>query len=170
MFVILSAPEVRAVLDGSKTGHRMPVKGRTGRLSYCAPHPVEGWCFSDCYEGLKPIDDTGLLCHLGAPGSRVWVRETWCYEGGSPDDYPFVYYRATPNVAHQTDCRSLSPAIPMLVDCGVHKWRSPVTMPRWASRIELETTAVRVIRVDGVWTWDCDWKRVDCRAKAALEG
>jgi hypothetical protein len=120
---------------------------------------------------------TSIRCPLGSPSSRVWVRETWSPDGRE-HIYPFpaAWYRAdftevddpagdsrrghTCNGTKSAECWA----------CWGFRWRSPVTMPRWASRIELEITAVRVVRVDGVWFWDVDWKRVDCRVKAALEG
>lgn len=77
-------------------------------------------------------------------GTRVWVRETWQVRGlafgmsaagtrvAAPEAF---HYRAT--------------------DDGRWKaywggWRSPATMPRWASRLTLEVTAVRAEHV-GEW-------------------
>jgi hypothetical protein len=68
-------------------------------------------------------------CPYGQPGDRLWVRETWC---SSPDG---VMYRATEHEhgMHQPD------------DCNI--WRPSIHMPRWASRLTLSISDVRVERL-----------------------
>ena len=157
MFVILTAPEVRAVLDGSKTGHQIPIIYR-GHWSVDEREDGTLWPL-DCTWTHGEDGEPWLRCPY-APGSRVWVRETWATQHDLDSYTPLemailnrvvrLHYAATE-------------------DLGGLLRRSPVTMPRWASRFDLEITAVRIIRVDGVWHWDCDWQRVDSRVKAALE-
>jgi hypothetical protein len=163
MFVILNSDDVRAVLDGTKTGHRMPLK---------SPHAqdADAWAYSRSRDEWESGIDAGfgrfghgewVKCPLGAPGSRVWVRETWVelvLEHRTYLDTREFAYKASCDPGKDGDgerCRQdyIAAGYP-------YQWRSPVTMPRWASRIELEITAVRVIRVDGVWHWDCDWRIV----------
>ena len=182
-YVILTAPEVRAVLDGSKTGHRMAMK-RTPSNYSPPPNvhaPKHEAAYFDCYCGERktdvnprgmgeywcwwtPDDRQGpdwIRCPLGAPGPRVWVRETWCEmvrEHRVHKDAREFVYKASCDPGKNGDgerCRQdyIAAGYP-------YQWRSPVTMPRWASRLDLEITAARVIRVDGVWTWDVDWRRV----------
>ena len=154
MFVILNSDEVRAVLNGSKTGHQIPIIYR-GHWSVDEREDGILWPL-DCTWTHGEDGEPWLRCPY-APGSRVWVRETWqvatgCHAG---DLGAAVRYRDTEIKA----CWMPSEK-PLPLGLTWDRWRSPVTMPRWASRIDLETTAVRVIRVDGVWTWDCDWRRV----------
>lgn len=82
------------------------------------------------YNGFA-FDDPRIAraCPYGQPGDRLWVRETWaCDEyGRRHQSQGMVYYRA--------DAESMG------------TWRPPIHMPRWASRIDLEITAVRVERV-----------------------
>jgi hypothetical protein len=75
--------------------------------------------------GRNPIDD----CPYGASGDRLWVRETWGHcDGGT--------------------CYRASEADSVLPDDG--RWRPSIHMPRWASRIALEVTDVRVEPLNSV--------------------
>ena len=87
-----------------------------------------------------PHSGAGFPCPYGAPGDRLWVRETWAV-GDRDND---VLYAADPlwNVN--------GVAVPPPINKGtVHagNWRPSIHMPRWASRITLEVTGVRVERV-----------------------
>lgn len=68
-------------------------------------------------------------CPYGQPGDRLWVRETWQLNGNQRED---VVYRATANLHSE---------IP---------WKPSIFMPRWASRLTLEITRVRVERVQDI--------------------
>lgn len=76
------------------------------------------------------------FCPHGQVGYRLWVRETWAephywtndIEAGSP------LYRA------QDHKRSIKPV----------RWRPSIHMPRWASRVTLEVTGVRVERLNDI--------------------
>lgn len=140
--ITLSAPEVRAVLDGRKTQFRKVLKP--------TPKQTRDWRpdFSICpaarlSAGFVAFDHPkgGPYTAIAQPyfvGDRLWVRETWtqdgCVEG-------IVAYRA------------YSHDLPSWVECG--KWRSPFTMPRWASRISLMVTDVRVERLQDISCADC---------------
>lgn len=82
-------------------------------------------------------------CPWGAPGDRLWVRETWAYRGG--DEYLYqrdpaaVAYRA----GHAEDTRfALADRLGGHATGG--RWRPSVHMPQWASRITLEVVSVRI--------------------------
>jgi len=85
--------------------------------------------------------DAILACPYGVPGDRLWVRETW--RGGDIICYGPHYH----------------------ADEEWHKnagWKSPMCMPRWASRITLEITDVRVQRLQ-------DISEEDAQAESAKE-
>jgi len=98
-------------------------------------------------EWVGGIDYLTKECPFGQPGDRLWVRETWAalesQNSRKPrqTEGPF-WYKADRGLAHMRQglCRSLD-----LSDAG--KWRPSIHMPRWASRLMLEVTAVRVERV-----------------------
>ena len=68
-------------------------------------------------------------------GDRLWVRETWHgIEHPTDRDSEFITYKAT---AHPHILKTV-------------KWRPSIFMPRWASRITLEITEVRVERLQEI--------------------
>lgn len=118
--ILFSCEMVRAILEGRKTMTRRILKQK-----------AVDWLptLSDISIACKP--STGL-CHIGYPGDRLWVRETWNKFG----DYHA--YRATDEDVYPEK-----------------KWRSPIFMPRVASRILLEITDVRVERLKEITAADC---------------
>jgi hypothetical protein len=102
------------------------------------------------YENYAARSEDGMSITCPYPiGSRWWVRETWCpYADEMTKDYC---------QAHDTWCgEPVKPAVyaadyekgcPPLDVGGCEKWRSPITMPRWASRITLEVTSTGAGRV-----------------------
>ena len=97
-------------------------------------------------------------------GDRLWVREAWQYADWTEDGYPFVGYRADeaqrivetagPEWSERlTDIwATLSEPANFSVDnrAADPRWRPGIHMPRWASRITLEVTEVRVQRVQKI--------------------
>jgi hypothetical protein len=92
----------------------------------------------------QPENDSLLsLCSpYGQPGDRLWVRETWAWFGCE---------RLPCEVLYRADGHT------KLYD-GYGRWRPSIHMPRWASRILLEITDVRVERL-------CDISEADARAE-----
>ena len=83
--------------------------------------------------GCDPRDDEHIdmgRCPYGQPGTTLWVRETW-----SPDEYEGqrTFYRA--------DDEHFLPA---------GGWKPSIHMPRFASRITLEITGLRVERLQDI--------------------
>jgi hypothetical protein len=80
------------------------------------------------------------------PGDRLWVRETFAlWDGGQHAR------RGRQGVSFRADCLTRSGAedgdsARARHDFGV-KWRPSIFMPRWASRLTLEVTSVRVERL-----------------------
>ncbi len=103
-----------------------------------------------------PSELIGELCPYGVAGDRLWVRETWatmiCYNSTPPRDLPHnlpIWYKDT-YLDEPTGCGD---------DMG--KWRSPIFLPRWASRITLEITNVRVERVKDISEGDAKKEGVE---------
>jgi hypothetical protein len=125
--ILFSGPMVRAILDGQKTMTRRVFKfAETNRPPACP-------------DKFRPEFVT-QPCPYGQPGDRLWVREAWggpvlTARGGNLEEK--ILYR-------QGD-----------KDWRDHKgnpvhWHPSIFMPRWASRITLEITAVRVERLEDI--------------------
>ena len=134
--ILFSASMVRAILSGRKTQTRREVK-RCGLLE------------STGGQGMRPIP---IACPHGRPGDRLWVRETWQYAPVKYCDCP-QGSEAQPcdDWIEGIGCRSNRTEVIYREDeATAAKWRSPIHMPRWASRITLEITDIRVERVQDI--------------------
>jgi hypothetical protein len=179
--IIFSAPMIHALLDGRKTQTRRIVKGVPMRpLSNCHPnhdqkHPapyLDSYC---CYKKVPEnprgmsdrwcwwqVDDRQCLPTFKVPfvpGDLLWVRESWqvrglawgqpisASRGSSPDAF---HYKAT--------------------DDGQWKpywggWKPSIHMPKWASRLTLRVTDVRVERLDEISEADAKAEGMGCITK-----
>ena len=136
--ILFSAPMVRAILGGLKTQTRRVVKGST---EFKGPYNPE------YMEAHKDSKGWASICPYGSPGERLWVRETWSPSTGA------VPLARVPNV----DPRSEYPDIRVWYSCDNDRptwaetnWHPSIHMPRWASRICLEITGVRVERLNEI--------------------
>lgn len=122
--LLLSGAMVRAILDGRKTQTRRVAKEFAGRPGLDAI--------------LKRFPNQ-QGCPCGQPGDRLWVRET--FQRFSDDGE--MLYKADP---------AGSEAMSELKrdECLEARWRPAIHMPRWASRILLEITGVRVERLQDI--------------------
>jgi len=126
--ILMCGPMVRATLDDWKTQTR-----RVIALREFGPSDTPGyhWHFRDRRGLWNDISTERLLelCPHGAAGTRLWVRERWGKIHGTDAG---VIYRA--DGPHD----------------GIKEWKPSIFMPRWASRILLEITGVRVQRVQEI--------------------
>lgn len=156
--ILFSGPMVRALLDGRKTQTRRVVKPMRSQeflkpeLLSQAPTAriIDDWA---AFEHPKGGPLTSIRCPYGVPGDRLWVREThliydahgqhradgerWGPWGGLPtrlseDRTKIAYFREG------------------FDRCDPGHWRTSIHMPRWASRLTLEITEVRVERLQDI--------------------
>jgi hypothetical protein len=149
---IFFLPEmVKAILDGRKTQTRRIVKPQPAQPMAGGVGISWTW-FGDrgvfvpngSLFGLTTAEKMGIHCPYGVPGDRLWVRERWgIHQCGCrvslkaeawPEGWPLkrLYYTADGD------------SNPGFSD------RSSLFMPRWASRLTLELTDVRVERVQEI--------------------
>lgn len=141
--IIFSAPMVRALLDGRKTQTRrlMPHQDAL-KLAYS---PIVSGRRIFNYAGEEEISRAPY-----APGDRLYVREAWSGE---------YYWHATAPKERQSGCWGGEVYVkediwywadgnPELGDW--EKPRPSIHMPRWASRITLTVTDVRVQRLQEI--------------------
>ncbi len=160
--IIFSSPMVRAILDGRKTATRRVVKPQPSPgcryeingATNAALHLSGEWGHDPSEVVFVPptpaSKDHRLFCPYGQPGDRLWVRETWWQNGFWACD---AWHGWAPTDVDNPDCgRRFDPPSP-----GYERhWRkrSPIHMPRWASRITLEITGLRVERVQDITNAD----------------
>ncbi len=147
--ILFSAPMIRALLAGTKTQTRRIIKDQSigERFSHMTDDGLAHleWLGDPCCgSGVWDVPEysANVAAPYGQPGDRLWVRE--CYSGphwmtGVP---PREWISGTP-LWFWADGR-----IPTHGD-----WTKPkpgMHMPRWASRILLEITGVRVERLQDI--------------------
>lgn len=129
------APMVRALLAGTKKQTRRVVKLRNGQ--YMPPSKRK-----DPNAWMQML----RLCPYGQPGDRLWVREHW-RTYASLDDIPPRAIAPGAGVQYEASGSNVIGAESLH---GMGKFRPGMFMPRWASRILLEITAVRVERLQDI--------------------
>jgi hypothetical protein len=175
--ILFGAPMVRALLDGSKTQTRRVVNptpvidprycgdayiptGKHGDLAVAAPH-------------------VSLACRYGSPGDQLWVREAWRIGAWNEDGGELVIDYMASDCARREWLtvpdpwrdgevfmkyweQSTEDCIKAGLETGEddrYHWepgqspcrkRPSIHMPRWASRITLEVTGVRVERLQSI--------------------
>lgn len=146
--ILMSGPMVRAILSGTKTQTRRPVKPQPaypGAFDNCTFIPGNG--FVDIYLPGAVLPAHHWHCHLGKPGDRLWVRETFSpfppHEVGSK--LWGIVYGAD---AEQVEREAPETYRPMLYN--YERWSPSIHMPRWACRLVLEVVSVRVERVQQI--------------------
>ena len=150
--ILFNSEMIKAVLDGRKTMTRRVIKGnpsdRHGRLDFEQGILKQSSQLNGCWHVHKKFK-----CPYGKIGDVLWVREntrTICYGRGDEFEYGefCIEYLADD----------------LLVSCPKehhdwwrHNWHirpsttlPSIFMPRWASRITLEITAIRVERVQKI--------------------
>jgi len=88
----------------------------------------------------------GWKCPYGQVGDRLWMRETWAVMAMSESTID-IWYKASDIKDHLTLPNS-SERAKYYTEVG--SWRPSIHMPRWASRITLEITEIRVERLQEI--------------------
>ncbi|MFJ1276725.1 hypothetical protein ACF0C0_33210 [Pseudomonas aeruginosa] len=174
--ILFNEQMVRAILEGRKTVTRRAVKGlQIPTEDKTTPHEGLRWSalgqrhlrygfnvFGSTEEECAHELARCGVCPFGKPGDRLWVREDWTIdllaaystEKGYDSEYE-VRYRAD-DAAREIH---VAPGEPdpylALYDQQRGDWRPSIHMPRWASRILLEITAVRVERLQDITPNQC---------------
>lgn len=135
--ILFSGEMVKAILDGRKTQTRRVVK----------PQPKEvhvGKAKEKRYVEVITLNNSEIAapgspahieeCPYGISDDRLWVRETSVLLPNNT-----TLYRATDGERGEA-----------WMMYGKPKWKPSIFMPRWASRITLEITNVRVERLQDI--------------------
>jgi len=157
--ILFTGQMVGAVLGGKKTQTRRVAgglaalnggyyAGRVGKTSF-----ADGkWWFYELGCGSSALPVAGFPCPYGQPGSRLWVKETFSIWDHSFNEVEVVY-AADPDAAGKVvefENGEKPSGIYRRKRDGRKPWRPSIFMPRWASRVTLELTDVRVERVQAI--------------------
>ncbi|EAV5247371.1 hypothetical protein A2G11_003814 [Salmonella enterica subsp. enterica serovar Stockholm] len=147
---------VRAILEGRKTQTRRIMKVQPGTPEFGLRRIIESskanengmyfWSQDDAC-GIKARSKPFLFPY-GEVGDRIWVRETFRVHSRATDVATLVYRASVRNSWTEQTHR-----VPVAVcnkPATPEKWTPSIHMPRWASRITLEITDVRVERLNSI--------------------
>lgn len=145
--ILFKGEMVRAILEGRKTQtRRLPRFTPSGRVKEVGGH--REWHPGD--------PDAFHACPYGLPGDRLWVKETFALSCRDPEalerdpkdpaDWDDAVYRADAEVLgeweHYDEDGTWTRISP--------PWKPSIHMPRWASRITLDVTGVRLERLQDI--------------------
>ncbi|HBO3372442.1 TPA: hypothetical protein L4S44_001630 [Pseudomonas aeruginosa] len=151
--ILFNDQMVRAILEGRKTVTRRAVKDTGFYAIDAAIHGNE--------VALREREALSTRCPFGQPGDRLWVREAW--QGPLISDEEQAanqsWWKDMTKFQDQAHCayRASGDNNEYVDPDGYFhcKWKPSIHMPRWASRILLEITAVRVERLQDITPNQC---------------
>lgn len=174
--MIFNDEMVRAILDGRKTQTRRIMKVQPDTPEFGLRRIIESsianeigmyfWSQEDA-RGIKARSKE-FTCPYGDVGDRIWVRET--FQGPLFDFEKMETYQEDSSKFKKPEfCvyKADGKPAPEFFDaddnlhCG---WRPSIHMPRWASRILLEITDVRVERLNCISETDAEAEGIDMEA------
>lgn len=171
--ILMAVPSVRAILAGKKTQTRraltpQPIPNDRDDVWDWYGRPRAGLTVPRWLGAISPGPPVvhNLPSPYGHPGERLWVRENWRVRGGTTTDFegesrfvsaldslhgvpgtPARWLGRAGVIFHEADARDhgeelFGPQATHMNDVWAR--RNPLFLPRWAARLVLELTAVRV--------------------------
>lgn len=150
--ILFSGPMVRALLNGRKTQTRRiakPPAKWAERFPICKPSVMKAGHETWWWDGVYDRVGASQICPYGVPGDTLWVKETWHPRAALSDWDLDIRYAADGALRTIKDG-----------EFGERDWTmpkaaargnvSPLFMPRWASRLTLAITKVRIERLQDI--------------------
>lgn len=182
--ILFSSSMIRAILDGRKTQTRRIIRP-VGRMGHWPMYPTytngkpDGSTSNPHFTDLTD-ENNGTPLYVGCsricPRDQLWTRETWAHyqtvnhirksHGGAFSEVSdgLAGYRAD---GHDT-INDFRDHVRLMSDCDLEaieingdRWRPSIHMPRWASRITLLVTDVRVQRLQDISEADAIAEGID---------
>ena len=160
--IIFNGEMVRAILSGSKTQMRRVIKSPATTLqnngTNCIVYREAGdpW-YKDYVFSMRghsgvwndyTLPQFLALCPFGQVGDRLWVRETFRVHSRATDVATIAYKASERQSWTQQVARV--PIELCTKQVSPEAWTPSIHMPRWASRITLEITDIRVERLNDI--------------------
>lgn len=193
--ILFTGDMVRAVLEGRKTQTRRVLNpqpwssAKSGHFSPSHPAGNSGtWpaaaLFSETLGCAPPwACAQPIKSPYGEPGDRLWVRETHDVNRLGVEELPSGRRRYYAGIVYQADggraeLDTTEDAYMTLDQKESRGWTPSIHMPRWASRIMLDVTAIRVERLQDISEEDAvsegarytDWGLKVPPGRASLDG
>lgn len=161
--IIFSGESVRAILDGQKTMTRRVTKlpdGVPSEIIAVEQNSVGDWNYIDKMFPSGGVRYPFPACPFGKRGDTLWVRETWRFLGTDMHRHGRTHMLQDGVVEYTADGRQNTIETDFR---NVEQWmgkgpkgRPSIHLPRWASRLTLEITGVRVERLANISEIDCE--------------
>lgn len=175
--IIFNADMARAVLDGRKTQTRRIMRVQPDSAGFESRFIIDStkrseigkWCWAEPGVFVNPRRSALFSCPFGENGDRLWVRETFATlgneDGCALDWNDNLIKEGGPDAAriYRASCEQRTGnyglwSIPDDAPWKPHTenmqyegtWVPSIHMPRWASRMTLEITGVRVERLQDI--------------------
>lgn len=186
--ILFSAPMVRALLEGRKTQTRRVFKGIEQQTN-------GNW---HIFGGLLNVAEEDVPKHAPdyvpiEPGDRLWVREAHYLTDDGDEEFAVYAVDDAAVAEHKAEMERLTGQISPEIIKRHTRLRPGIHMPRWASRLTLTVTDVRVERLQDISEadaiaegatsrprcsgfrdmedgWSMDWSRVGQFSKHATGG
>lgn len=165
--ILFSGEMVKAILEGCKVQTRRVVKMTKDEpltdvcWGYTAFTPENHISFRGLHAN-GTYGESFVRCPYGKVGDRLWVREAFWPAYRRTETNNGCVYRAD----YQAPAKiGLNPQL-----FHSARWTPSIHMPRWASRITLEVTGVRVERLIGISAWDAVAEGMEARCDPDQRG
>jgi hypothetical protein len=166
--ILFRTPMVRAILAGKKTRTRRVMKPQPPSTEDVYRRAGHDYHLSDIgtpgtWRPMGPVwavrellgSEPQWRCPYGVPGDRLWVREAWSHDAPDLASCRAAHEDSMPGLGYGPYYRATEVAPDTL------RWIPSIHMPRWASRITLEVTSVRVERLHEISEADARAEGVD---------
>jgi hypothetical protein len=171
--IIFNSEMVRAVMEGRKVQTRRVLSPRQLKMIDVAASIGECYPLESGHQHPNSQSYYREWCPFGAVGDRLWVRET--FQGPLFDAVHLDAYLREPEPFEKPEyCKYAADGGPRpeffdADDNLRYAWKPSIHMPRWASRITLEITGVRVERLQDISESDARAEGVEPAECAAMD-
>jgi hypothetical protein len=179
--ILFSGPMACAILEGRKSQTRRAIDPQPdipNWMNWIEMEPKNGLArFRKVAPDWPDDSRDDIYCRYGQTGDRLWVRETWRLSPDACEGWPTDAKPCPGFIDYRSDNSSLERFAPDFAaierlttgrdpdwdwDNPPYAWKSPIHMPRWASRITLEITGIRVERLQNISATDAIAEGIDC--------
>jgi hypothetical protein len=159
--IFFSGAMVRAILDGRKTQTRRIVKTSKDRAFGCsmAPHEIAGEVNAGAFANTP----------YGQPGDQLWVREAFMplpldVSRPCPGSTRWIIAYAAGGQEERVAPPEYNPTL-----YTYERWSPSIHMPRWASRITLDTASLCIEKLQDISEADAGAEGVESYLHGAYD-